>query len=562
MEIHGIKVAISLTKKDFCRLALQSVKPVVIPLSITIPYTGISPIDLYKCLTDVSSGSVDPGGSPGIRGFVLESMDRDHRVEPYSFLGISPVLLISIGTSISITGNPEFVSLVQNVSGNNAIDLMKAITEVFHYIPSPIPRFGGGFVGYFSYELVYPLIQGIGASRHFSGQKSPIAEFMLCTECIVFDHHKGTLSFISNAVIREGIDPGDEYERHYSSLMSRFEFVRQYQKTRSFIPSGIMATGASFPISCLEANEIPGIKNRNNWNELKNHSIQNPETQFPSQQGMIPVPICGRNEFISSVKKVKNYIREGEIVQAVISRKEVYTFTGEPFALYCALREVNPSPYMYFIDFPGHAVVGASPEMLVRVEGKSLMTVPIAGTRKRGSTPLEDDQLAFDLLRDEKERAEHVMLVDLARNDVGSVCRFGSVQVPRFMEIGKYSHVQHIVSTVIGEIREGLDRFDGLKACFPAGTVTGAPKIRAMQIIDELEPESRGLYAGAVGYIGFDNQLEFAIAIRTADVKDGVASVQVGAGIVADSCPSKEWMETNDKAEAMRSAIQATGELA
>jgi anthranilate synthase component I len=557
----GINGAISLKKADFCRLAQESEKPVVIPLSITITQPGISPVDLYSYLIGVAKGTGHPS-SPGCRGFILESMDRDHRAEPNSFLGISPVLQISIGAEVSITGDPELVSLVQNVSGNNAIDIIKSITEEFHYLPSSVPRFGGGFAGYFAYDLVYPLIQGVGASRHLPGPGLPVAEFMLCTECIVFDHHNNTLSLISNAVIREKSDPGNEYELHHSALVSRLGFVRQCQETQSIISPGITSTGVTHRTVYQDCYKISGVKNSVNCGPIRNPPCESPGTQPLLQHEKKSIPGQGRNEFIQSVKKVKKYIREGEVVQAVISRKEVFPFTGEPFTLYRALREVNPSPYMYFLDFPGHAVVGASPEMLVRVEGKTLTTVPIAGTRKRGRTPEEDAELALALLRDEKERAEHVMLVDLARNDVGCVCNFGSVKVPRFMEIGKYSHVQHIVSTVTGEIKDNLDRFDGLKACFPAGTVTGAPKIRAMQIIDELEPGPRGLYAGAVGYIGFDNQLEFAIAIRTADIKDGIASVQAGAGIVADSCPSREWIETNDKAEAMRSAIRAAGGLA
>lgn len=557
----GIHDLISLTKTEFCRLAHQSVRPVIIPLSITIPQTGISPVDLYNGLTGSHKGT-EGSGPAGAPGFLLESMDRDIRAESYSFLGISPVLQISIGTAVSITGDADLVTLVENVCGTNAIETMKAISGVFTYLPSPVPRFFGGFVGYFSYDLVYSLIPGIGPTRHLPGTGSPVAEFMLCTDCVVFDHRNNTLSLISSAVITEGMGPENEYERHYSALISRFEFICRSLETRSAVPSGINNDGEPRPSGVKDGYEISGGKIPGNYDQAANLPGQRSGNRHPSLNGRMPVPGQGRNEFIRSVKKVKKYIREGEIVQAVISRKEVFPFTGEPLALYRALREVNPSPYMYFLEFPGHSVVGASPEMLVRVEGTSITTVPIAGTRKRGCTAEDDANLALELLNDEKERAEHVMLVDLARNDVGSVCSFGSVQVPRFMEIGKYSHVQHIVSTVTGRIREGLDRFDGLTACFPAGTVTGAPKIRAMQIIDELEPGSRGLYAGAVGYIGFDNQLEFAIAIRTADLRDGIASVQAGAGIVADSCPSKEWTETNDKAEAMRSAIRAAGGLA
>ncbi|MDD1694980.1 MAG: anthranilate synthase component I family protein, partial [Methanoregula sp.] len=236
-----------------------------------------------------------------------------------------------------------------------------------------------------------------------------------------------------------------------------------------------------------------------------------------------------------------------------------YPVCDDPFTIYAALREINPSPYMYYLDFGEEKVIGASPEMLVRVERRQVTTVPIAGTRPRGRMKSEDDQLAEDLLLDKKERAEHTMLVDLARNDLGRVCRFGSVNVGEFMGIEKFSHVQHIVSTVSGTLRDNLDCYDAFKSCFPAGTVSGAPKIRAMQIIDEEEPGARGLYAGAVGYIGFDRNLDFAIAIRTILVRKDRAYVQVGAGIVADSVPENEWKETENKAAAMIRAIEHSG---
>jgi anthranilate synthase component 1 len=230
--------------------------------------------------------------------------------------------------------------------------------------------------------------------------------------------------------------------------------------------------------------------------------------------------------------------------------------TSDPFAIYAALREINPSPYMYYIDFGDEQVVGASPEMLVRVEKRRVTTVPIAGTRPRGHDPGTDAQIAQELLADSKERAEHTMLVDLARNDLGRVCQFGSVKVEEFMGIEKFSHVQHIVSTVNGTLMDHLDCYDAFKSCFPAGTVSGAPKIRAMQIIEDLESQHRGVYAGAVGYVGFDRNLEFAIAIRTVIIRNGRAYVQVGAGIVADSVPKNEWKETESKASAMLRAIE------
>jgi anthranilate synthase component 1 len=270
-------------------------------------------------------------------------------------------------------------------------------------------------------------------------------------------------------------------------------------------------------------------------------------------------PSVSKDVFHDAVERVKEHIAAGDIFQAVISRRMEFPLTGDPFGLYAALREINPSPYMYYLDFGDEKVIGASPEMLVRVEKRRVTTVPIAGTRPRGSTKAEDDRFAEDLLADRKERAEHTMLVDLARNDLGRVCRFGSVDVTEFMGIEKFSHVQHIVSTVSGILRDNLDCYDAFRSCFPAGTVSGAPKIRAMQIIGEQETCPRGLYAGAVGYIGFDRNLDFAIAIRTIQIRNGFASVQVGAGIVADSVPENEWKETENKAAAMLRAIEQSG---
>ncbi len=267
----------------------------------------------------------------------------------------------------------------------------------------------------------------------------------------------------------------------------------------------------------------------------------------------------GKDTFEQSVNRIKEHIVAGDIFQAVLSRRMDCPVGHDPFPIYTALRGINPSPYMYYLDFGDEQVIGASPEMLVRVEKRRVTTVPIAGTRPRGQDLEEDKRFAQDLLKDKKERAEHTMLVDLARNDVGRVCKFGSVEVSEFMGIEKFSHVQHIVSTVHGTLMDHLDCYDALKSCFPAGTVSGAPKIRAMQIISETESDSRGLYAGAVGYIGFDRNLEFAIAIRTVSVRDGRASVQVGAGIVADSVPENEWNETENKAAAMMRAIERAG---
>ncbi len=263
-----------------------------------------------------------------------------------------------------------------------------------------------------------------------------------------------------------------------------------------------------------------------------------------------------KEKFEAGVRAIQEHIAAGDIYQAVLSQRFEADVTADPFTVYRALRHVNPSPYMYFIRMGKLAIVGSSPEMLVRVEGRAVETHPIAGTRPRGTNEEEDLRLAEELKRNEKERAEHVMLVDLGRNDVGRVCEFGTVRVPQYMALERYSHVMHLVSTVEGKLAEDHDHLDALVACFPAGTVSGAPKIRAMQILTELEPTRRDIYAGAVGYIDFAGNLDFCIAIRTITIRDGRARIQAGAGIVADSNAAAEYEETRDKARAM---VQALG---
>jgi anthranilate synthase component 1 len=263
-----------------------------------------------------------------------------------------------------------------------------------------------------------------------------------------------------------------------------------------------------------------------------------------------------REHFEAGVRRVKEHIAAGDIYQAVLSQRFEANVAAEPLTVYRALRHVNPSPYMYFIRMGPFAIVGSSPEMLVRVEGQHVETHPIAGTRPRGRNEEEDLRLADELKRNEKERAEHVMLVDLGRNDLGRVCEFGSVKVPQYMGLERYSHVMHLVSTVEGRLADEYDHLDALVSCFPAGTVSGAPKIRAMQILSELEPTRRDLYAGAVGYLDFAGNLDFCIAIRTITIRDGIARVQAGAGIVADSNPAAEYDETCDKARALLQAIE------
>jgi anthranilate synthase component 1 len=269
----------------------------------------------------------------------------------------------------------------------------------------------------------------------------------------------------------------------------------------------------------------------------------------------VVAPNQSREAFENGVRHIQESIAAGEVYQAVLSQRFDAAVTAAPFDVYRALRHINPSPYMFFIRMGREAIVGASPEMLVRVEGRHVETHPIAGTRRRGATPEEDQRLADELRRNEKERAEHVMLVDLGRNDIGRVAEVGTVRVPQFMTLERYSHVMHLVSRVEGQLAEGRDRLDALVATFPAGTLTGAPKIRAMQMLGALEPTRRGLYGGAVGYLDFAGNLDFCIAIRTITMRDGRAELQAGAGIVADSLPAAEFEETLDKARALIQAL-------
>lgn len=268
------------------------------------------------------------------------------------------------------------------------------------------------------------------------------------------------------------------------------------------------------------------------------------------------VSSVGEAAFQAAVIQAKRHIFEGDIMQVVLSQRLSKPYAASPLALYRSLRSLNPSPYMFYFDFEDFHIVGASPEILVRLEGETVTVRPIAGTRKRGATPSEDQALAAELLADEKERAEHVQLLDLGRNDAGRVSRIGSVKVTETMTIERYSHVMHLVSNVEGRLQAGLDAIDVLRAAFPAGTVSGAPKVRAMEIIDALESEKRGIYAGAVGYLGFQGDMDLAIAIRTALIKDARLYVQAGAGIVADSDPASEWQETCNKAHAVLRAAE------
>jgi anthranilate synthase component 1 len=438
--------------------------------------------------------------------FLLESVEGGEHVGRYSFLGKDPFLILR-------GRNGQTVMERAGVTTDADKPFVDTLRELMNRFQSPfvpgLPRFTGGAVGYFGYETAAwfePTAARAGASRSIGDD----AGFMMFDTVLAFDHVQHRILLISNA----RISPDEDLRSLYQFACAKIEFL-QSELERAL-------------------------------------SLKRPA----GGEQVTLTPNMSQEAYESIVKRAKEYIAAGDIYQVVLSRRVEAEVSVDAFTVYRALRHVNPSPYMFFIRMGDRSIVGASPEMLVRVEGRHAVTHPIAGTRRRGATEEEDQRLAEELKRNEKERAEHVMLVDLGRNDIGRVCDYGTVRVPTFMALEKYSHVMHMVSVVEGQLAEGRDRLDALVSCFPAGTVSGAPKVRAMQIINELEPGGRGLYAGAVGYLDFAGNLDFCIAIRSILLEHGKAYIQSGGGIVADSNPTAEFEETRDKARAMIRALE------
>jgi len=437
--------------------------------------------------------------------YLLESVQGGERFGRYSFIGLASADRIEVrGRQCAEIRNGEVVA------ERDAADPLAFVAEYRArfkpYIPEGLPRFCGGLVGYFGYDCVRYFETRLAATAKPDALDTPDIVLMASTELAVVDNLKGKLYFIVYADPAEA----DALANAQARLATLVRKLRQ-------------------PVDIPE--ETPGTP-------------APAESEF-TQAG-----------FVDAVERAKRYIVDGDIMQVVLSQRMVKPFAASPLALYRALRALNPSPYMFLLDFGDYQVVGASPEILVRLEGDTVTVRPIAGTRPRGASRDEDARLAADLLADPKERAEHVMLMDLGRNDVGRIAETGSVKVTESMNIEHYSHVMHIVSNVEGKLRAGMNAMDVLRASFPAGTVSGAPKVRAMEIIDELEPSKRGIYAGAVGYLGFSGDMDVAIAIRTGVIKDGRLLVQAGAGIVADSVPQSEWTETQNKARALLRAAE------
>ncbi len=401
-------------------------------------------------------------------------------------------------------------SVVENWRSSDPLADIKQFRQRFR-VPEfeDLPKFTGGLVGYFGYDTVRYVEPTLEAGRKPSELNIPDICLMVSDEVVVFDNLAGRL-FI---VVYVDVTQGDDWNTGNERL-------------------NVLAEQLKSPIPSRPALSL---------------QQQADEAEFESA--------FGQQGFEDAVRKCREYILAGDVFQVVISQRLSARYRGDPIDLYRALRTLNPSPYMYFLHFDSYCIVGTSPEILVRSEDGRVTVRPLAGTRARGATEMEDRKLAEDLLADEKERAEHIMLVDLGRNDVGRVSKLGTVKVNDIMEIERYSHVMHIVSNVTGELKEGLSGVDVLRATLPAGTVSGAPKVRAMEIIDELEPHKRGIYAGAVGYIGWNGNMDTAIAIRTAVLVGDTVYIQAGAGLVADSVPETEWHETMAKARALLRAV-------
>jgi anthranilate synthase component 1 len=436
--------------------------------------------------------------------YLLESVQGGERFGRYSFIGLPAETRITVrGSEVTLTTPAG--ETTQHVA--NPLDFIEEYQAQFKVAPlSGLPRFTGGLAGYFGYDTVRYIEPRLANSAKKDVIGTPDILLMLTEQLAVIDNLSGKLSFIVYA------DPAQEgaYLKATQRLDALLRALRQ-------------------PVKIPDAPQLRNFEAKSEFGEA---------------------------EFKHAVEVAKQYIFDGDIMQVVLSQRMVQPFAAAPMSLYRALRSINPSPYMFYYDMGDHHVVGSSPEILARLEGKTVTVRPIAGTRPRGKTPQQDIDLAQELLADPKELAEHLMLIDLGRNDIGRVAQYGTVKLTDKMVIERYSHVMHIVSNVDAQLKPNLSAMDVLKATFPAGTVSGAAKVRAMEIIDELEPSKRGIYAGAVGYLAFNGDMDVAIALRTAVVKNQTLYVQAGAGIVADSVPDSEWMETQNKARAVLRAAE------
>jgi anthranilate synthase component I len=475
----------------------------VIPVYTDLMADFETPVSAYAKLKDAGPS------------YLLESVEGGENLSRYSFIGCRPRKIFICGpktTEVRTPGQPTKTL----ATPPDPLRLIEEEMRAHRLVRLPgLPRFTGGAVGFLGYEYITRSEPSVPTAKA-DDLGTPLLYFMLTDSLLTFDRAKQTLRLCVNAHVAS--DPGAAYDAAVAELKHLHDLLRR--------PSSLA------PAPLVDPGKI-----------------------------VVPPGNFTQPAFEQMVDDVKEYIRAGDIIQVVLSQRFTKPFKKTPLDLYRALRTVNPSPYMFVLDTGDSAIVGASPEVHVRLTDGLVEIRPIAGTRKRGLTHAEDVALEKDLLADEKERAEHLMLVDLARNDIGRVCQFGSVTVPEMMVIERYSHVMHIVSQVEGKIASDKTAYDLMRATFPAGTVSGAPKIRAMQIIAEREPTQRGFYAGALGYFGYDGNLDSCIMLRTALIKDGHIHIQAGAGIVADSVPSAEYQETVNKASALLKAVAMAEEF-
>ena len=492
----------------------------LIPVYREIPADLETPVSTYLKVQD------------GPYGFLLESVEGGTNIARYSFIGTEPaqVLKTGIGTQLGET------------------DPMQALADVLkpvqHAKIEGLPGFDGGAVGYIAYDAIRyfePRVPPISSEK--TGLGVPEAIFMITDSLLIFDHVRGTIFVVAHARINN--ETGTEVAYHAAT--ERIEtLVNRIAKP---LPQSAFQT-ATAPASATGQISEPNIDYSHIGSAASMPLGANTEgTQQPY------VPNMAKDRYCDMVNQCKQAIYDGEIIQVVVSQRLSRRTPAQPFDLYRMLRRLNPSPYMFYLDLDGFQIIGASPELMIQVLDGKVAVHPIAGSRPRGRTPEEDQALAQELLADEKERAEHVMLLDLGRNDIGRIAKPGTVNVTQQMEIEKYSHIMHIVSHVEGELDDQYDIYDTLRAGFPAGTVSGAPKVRAMEIIAEHEPDKRGPYSGTVGYWAFSGNMDTAISLRTMTLRDGVAYLQAGGGIVADSNPESEYQETLHKMGALMHAI-------
>jgi anthranilate synthase component 1 len=473
-------------------------KGTLVPVAKEILADMETPVSAFKKISDGAKYA-----------FLLESVVGGERIARYSFLGANPRLVLRSKNRKVQLVDAVGVRDEELADGEDPLHMLKRLLTRYRYNPAnENPPFSGGAVGFMGYDIV-----------RFFEHLPEVADddlglddccMMIADTLVIFDHVKRKVRVECNTLVED--DPRRAYE--YA--------IREIEAT----------------IAKLRA-PLPPVE---------------PASGDPKELGFTST--VTENEFEASIDKCKEYIAAGDCIQVVLSQRFATPYKAEPFDIYRALRSLNPSPYMFFLKMDDIHLVGASPEVLVTCEGDHARVRPIAGTRPRGKDEAEDKRLEQELLADEKERAEHIMLVDLGRNDIGRIAEYGTVTVSDLMTVERYSHVMHIVSDVRGKLKEGIDAFDVFRACFPAGTVSGAPKVRAMQIIDELEKTRRGTYAGAVGYFGYGGDMDTCITIRTILLKDNIAYIQSGAGIVSDSVPANEYIETTNKAKAAVHAIE------